>query len=259
MHRTSNTAANPVLTPITSFPSHRLQKPPSRPAPASSESSPVAAALPGVDYAISIVVRQAGPCPPDTYTLHLRRPEHVQECRIQGAAGARRGRRARGDRRDSAWCHQDLPPRAAPLSDRLGRFRFGAGTAIVDGEVRDSRPVPSTRDTKARDPVVRPPLQGAPEDAAPEPTGGESPPTSIRLDDPTPLLSWMTRNHGGVFSHATLKRFEVWGVVATATLARTESSRPLALTDYDRSAAGKFAHAIGSEDLVRGVGPARSW
>ena len=119
----------------------------------------------------------------------------------------------------------------------------------------DSRPVPSTRDTEARDPVVRPPLQGAPEGAAPEPAGGELPPTSIRLDDPTPLLSWMTRNHGGVFSLATLRRFEVWGVVATATLARSGSSRPLTLTDYDRSAAGKFAHAIGSEDLVRGVVP----
>ena len=119
----------------------------------------------------------------------------------------------------------------------------------------DSRLVPSTRDTKARDPVVRPPLQGAPEGAAPEPAGGELPPTSIRLDDPTPLLSWMTRNHSDVFSLATLKRFEVWGVVATATLARSESSRPLTLTDYDQSAAGKFAHAIGSEDLVRGVVP----
>lgn len=117
----------------------------------------------------------------------------------------------------------------------------------------DSRPVPSTRDTKARDPVVRPPLQGASEGAAPEPAGGESPPTSIRLDDPTPLLSWVTRNHGGVFSLATLKRFEVWGVVATATLARSESSGPLTLTGYEQSAAGRFAHAIGSKDLVRNV------
>ena len=94
----------------------------------------------------------------------------------------------------------------------------------------DSRPVPSARDTQARDPVVRPPLQGAPEGAAPEPAGGESPPTSIRLDDPTPLLSWMARNHSGVFSLATLMRFEVWGIVATATLARSESSGPLTLT-----------------------------
>lgn len=94
---------------------------------------------------------------------------------------------------------------------------------------------------------------GAEPAAAPEPAGGESPPTWIRLDDPTPLLSWIARNHGGVFSLATLKRFEVWGVVATATLARSESSRPLTLTDYDRSAAGKFAYAIGSEDLVRAV------
>ncbi|MCE2541418.1 MAG: hypothetical protein J4G16_13880, partial [Acidobacteria bacterium] len=58
-----------------------------------------------------------------------------------------------------------------------------------------------------------------------------------------------------MFSLATLKRFEVWGVVATATLARAESSHPLTLTDYDQSAAGKFAYAIGSEDLVRGVAP----
>ena len=119
----------------------------------------------------------------------------------------------------------------------------------------DSRPAPSTRDAKSRDPVVRPPLEGAPEGAAPGPAGGEAPPTSVRLDDPTPLLSWLTRNHSGVFSLAALTRFEVWGVVAAATLARTESSRPLSLTDYDRSAAGRFAQAIGAKDLVRGVVP----
>ena len=72
----------------------------------------------------------------------------------------------------------------------------------------DSRPVPSTRDTKAEAPVVRPPLQGAPEGAAPEPAGGESPPTSVRLDDPTPLLSWMARNHSGGYP-GTLVAFEL--------------------------------------------------
>ena len=133
----------------------------------------------------------------------------------------------------------------------------GSGPAqrLWTAKFGDSRLVPSTRDAKSRDRVVQPPVQGSPEGAAPEPAGGESPPTSIRLDDPTPLLSWVTRNHSGVFSLATLKRFEVWGVVATATLARSESSGPLTLTDYDRSAAGRFAQAIGAKDLVRGVVP----
>ena len=120
----------------------------------------------------------------------------------------------------------------------------------------DSPPVGSTRDAKAPEPATRPPLQGAVEGAAPESTDGEPPPTVIRLDDPAPLLSWVTRHHSGVFSLAALKRFEVWGVVATATLARSESSGPLALTDYEQSAAGRFAHAIGSKDLIRGVVPA---
>ena len=136
-----------------------------------------------------------------------------------------------------------------------GDFDSAPAQRLWTAKFGDSRPVPSTRDAKAHDPVVRPLLQGVPEGVAPEPAGGESPPTAVRLDDPTPLLSWVTRNHSGVFSLATLKRFEVWGVVATATLARSESSGPLTLTDYDQSAAGKFAYAIGAEDLVRGVVP----
>ena len=128
---------------------------------------------------------------------------------------------------------------------RLWTAKFGA-----------SSPVQSTGDTTASDPAIQPPLQGVPEGATPEPPDSESPPAVIRLDDPTPLLSWVERNRGGVFSLATLTRFEVWGVVATATLARSESSGPLTLTDYDQSAAGKFARAIGSMDLIQGVAPA---
>ena len=101
----------------------------------------------------------------------------------------------------------------------------------------DSLDVQSTRDTKARDP-------------APESLDSESPPAAIRLDDPTPLLSWVERNRSGVFSLTTLKMFEVWGVVATATLARSESSGPLTLAGYDQSDAGRFARAIGSMDLM---------
>ncbi len=107
----------------------------------------------------------------------------------------------------------------------------------------DSLDVQSTRDTKARDP-------------APESLDSESPPAAIRLDDPTPLLSWVERNRSGVFSLTTLKMFEVWGVVATATLARSESSGPLTLAGYDQSDAGRFARAIGSMDLIEGVAPA---
>ena len=120
----------------------------------------------------------------------------------------------------------------------------------------DSPPVQSTRDAEVRDPATRPPLQGAPEGAAPVSPANESPPAVIRLDDPTPLLGWVARNRNGMFSLATVRRFEVWGVVAVVTLARSESSDPLTLTDYEHSPAGKFAHAIGSTDLVQGVVPA---
>ena len=93
---------------------------------------------------------------------------------------------------------------------------------------------------------------------APESPDSESPPEINRLDEPAPLLNWVERNRSGVFSLATLKRFEVWGIVATATLARSDSNDPLTLADYDESAAGRFAHAIGASDLVRGVAPASS-
>ena len=117
----------------------------------------------------------------------------------------------------------------------------------------DSPPVPSTRGAEVSDRATRPPLQGAPEGATPESPANESPPAVIRLDDPTPLLGWVARNRNGVLSLATLRRFEVWGVVAAVTLARSEASDPLTLTDYEHSPAGRFAHAIGSEDLIRGV------
>ena len=120
----------------------------------------------------------------------------------------------------------------------------------------DSPPVQSTRDAEVRDPATRPLPQGAPEGAAPDSPANESPPAVIRLDDPTTLLGWVARNRSAVFSLAKLKRFEVWGVVATATLARSESNDPLTLTDYEHSLAGRFAHAIGSKDLIQGVVPA---
>ena len=119
----------------------------------------------------------------------------------------------------------------------------------------DSPPVQSTRATTASDPAIRPPLQSVAEGVAHESPDSEPPPEVNRLDEPAPLLNWVERNRSGVFSLATLKRFEVWGIVATATLARSDSNDPLTLTDYDESAAGRFAHAIGASDLVRGVAP----
>ena len=126
-------------------------------------------------------------------------------------------------------------------AQRLWTARFG-----------DSPPVQSTGDTKTRDPAIRPRLEGAPEGAAPESPDSESPPAVIRLDDPTPLLGWVDRNHSGVFSLASVEWFDVWGIVATATLAREESSGPLSLTDYEQSAAGRFANAMGSKGVIRG-------
>lgn len=117
----------------------------------------------------------------------------------------------------------------------------------------DSPPVQSAWDAEVRHPGTRPPLQGVPEGTAPESPADETPPPVIRLDDPTPLLGWVARNPSGVFSLATLRSFEVWGVVATVTLARSESRDPLTLTDYEHSPSGRFAHAIGSKDLIRGV------
>ena len=120
----------------------------------------------------------------------------------------------------------------------------------------DSPPMQSTRGAEVRDPANRPSLQGAPEGGAPDSPANESPPAVIRLDDPAPLLGWVARNRSGVFSLATLRRFEVWGVVAAVALARSESSDPLTVTNYEHSPAGRFAHAIGSKDLIRGVVPA---
>ena len=84
----------------------------------------------------------------------------------------------------------------------------------------------------------------------------EPPPSAIGLDDPAPLFDWLHRNHSRVLSFAGVSKFEVWGIVATSALARPELNAPLALTGYTASAVGRFAHAIGASDLVRGVAPA---
>lgn len=84
----------------------------------------------------------------------------------------------------------------------------------------------------------------------------EPPPSAIGLDDPAPLFDWLERNHSRVLSFARVRKFEVWGIVATSALARAELKDRLTLTDYAESAAGRFAHAIGASDLVHGVAPA---
>ena len=145
------------------------------------------------------------------------------------------------------------------LQKRLG-YLIAAGDSdsvaaqrLWTAKFDESPPVQSTRDAEVRAPATRLSLQDTLEDATIESPANESPPAVIRLDDPTPLLGWVVRNRSGVFSLATLRRFEVWGVVAAVTLARSESSDPLTLTDYEHSSAGRFAHAIGSKDLIAGA------
>ena len=130
------------------------------------------------------------------------------------------------------------------LAERLWAARFGAGP-----------PVGARGGTQAPGPAIRPQPSDATAGAAPDPPDVELSPEVIGLDEPTPLLSWIGASRSRVFSLATVRKFEVWGIVATATLARSDLNDPLILADYDESAAGRFARAIGASDLVRGVAP----
>ena len=130
------------------------------------------------------------------------------------------------------------------LAERLWTSQFGAPP-----------PVRAGTGTPVLAPTIQPQQPDATAAAASEPPEIGSPPALIGLDDPRPLLSWIELSHSSVFSLAAVKKFEVWGIVAAATLARSDSHAPLTLADYDGSAAGRFAHAIGASDLVRGVAP----
>ena len=137
------------------------------------------------------------------------------------------------------------------LAERLWRLRFESCPAARAGA-----------DTQALRPALRAQRPDSPDatpdspDATPDSPDVEPPPSAIGLDDPAPLLDWLHRNHSRVLSFAGVSKFEVWGIVATSALARAELNDPLTLTDYTVSAVGRFAHAIGAAELVRGVAPA---
>ena len=130
------------------------------------------------------------------------------------------------------------------LAERLWKLRFESCPAVRTGA-----------ETQALCPAIRA-RRPADADATPDSPDVEPPPSAIGLDDPAPLFDWLHRNHSRVLSFAQVLKFEVWGIVATSALARAELNDPLTLTDYTVSAAGRFAHAIGASDLVRGVAPA---
>ena len=130
------------------------------------------------------------------------------------------------------------------LVERLWRLRF-----------ESCPPVRKGADTQTLRPAHRA-QRRADADATPDAPDVEPPPSAIGLDDPAPLFDWLHRNHSRVLSFARVSKFEVWGIVATSALARTELNDRLTLTDYTVSAAGRFAHAIGASDLVRGVAQA---
>ena len=130
------------------------------------------------------------------------------------------------------------------LAERLWRLRF-----------ESCPPVRKGADTQALRPAIRAQRPAA-ADATPDAPDVAPPPSAIEMDDPAPLFDWLHRNHSRVLSFAGVLKFEVWGIVATSALARTELNDRLTLTDYTVSAAGRFAKAIGASDLVRGVAPA---
>ena len=130
------------------------------------------------------------------------------------------------------------------LAERLWRLRFESCPPIRKGA-----------DTQALRPAIRAQRPAA-ADATPDAPDVAPPPSAIGMDDPAPLFDWLHRNHSRVLSFAGVLKFEVWGIVATSALARTELNDRLTLTDYTVSAAGRFAKAIGASDLVRGVAPA---
>ncbi|HCF62714.1 MAG TPA: hypothetical protein DFS52_32585 [Myxococcales bacterium] len=79
-------------------------------------------------------------------------------------------------------------------------------------------------------------------------------PSKWTLDNPSPLLRWLSAGPSS-FSFDSVQIAEAWSLVALGTLGRQErpSSFPVQLSTD--SATGRFAYAIGLEDVLRGTPP----
>ena len=78
-------------------------------------------------------------------------------------------------------------------------------------------------------------------------------PTKWTLDSPAPLLRWLASSPSALELDA-VQIAEIWGLVALGALSRSErqGALPVQLSD---SATGRFAFAVGLEDVIRGTPP----
>lgn len=78
--------------------------------------------------------------------------------------------------------------------------------------------------------------------------------TRSTLDCPAPFLRRLAAESPR-FSFEGVDLAEIWGLVALGTLGRRGQSASLAIEVAPESAAGRFAHAVGLEDVIRGTPP----
>ncbi|MDR0965349.1 MAG: hypothetical protein LBM75_02380 [Myxococcales bacterium] len=74
------------------------------------------------------------------------------------------------------------------------------------------------------------------------------------LDKPTEFLKWISQNPVS-FDFANLRVAEIWSLVALSTLARKNGAPSLDVQMNQSSSSGRFAHAVGFEDVLDGMPP----
>ena len=79
------------------------------------------------------------------------------------------------------------------------------------------------------------------------------PPTkqSITLNKPERFLQWIS-SEPSFFSFEGFNLTEIWSLVALGVLARKDGEKPLCVEQQMDSPAGRFAHAVGFDDVLRG-------
>jgi len=88
--------------------------------------------------------------------------------------------------------------------------------------------------------------------AAALPAARSPQPRRLSLEDPAPLLRWLGNEGPRELDLDSLEVAEIWGLVALGTLAR-QTRAPAVRLKLGTSNTGRFAFAVGIEELIRGL------
>lgn len=79
-------------------------------------------------------------------------------------------------------------------------------------------------------------------------------PSRLELDDPAPLLRWLSTAPGSV-DLAAIDPAEMWGLVALSTLGRVQGQAPVRIRMESGVGSCQFARAVGFDELIHGDPP----